>query len=152
MVMRPEEFSEARAEIEIALVDHPDTDEANEILALCFGAPKELFDQFCGALWSMEEVSWYIARTDNGIVSTALGFTLDGATGIFNVATPPEHRGRGYGAAVTMRAVRDGFDAGSEFAFLQSSEIGHGVYRKLGFRDVEEYVLLTRPLPVEDQT
>ena len=39
-----------------------------------------------------------------------------------------------------------------EFAFLQSSEIGHSVYRKLGFRDVEEYVLLTRPLPVEDQT
>jgi hypothetical protein len=41
--------------------------------------------------------------------------------------------------------VRDGFEAGSELAFLQSSEIGHGVYRRLGFRDVEEYVLLTRP-------
>jgi predicted acetyltransferase len=78
-------------------------------------------------------------------VSTALGFTLDGATGIFNVATPSEHRGRGYGAALTSHALRDGFDAGSEFGYLQSSTIGHGVYQRLGFRDVEEYTLLTRP-------
>ena len=149
MVMRPEEFSETHAEIEIALVGHADTHETNEILAVCFGAPRELFDEFCGGLWSMEEVSWYIARTDEGIVSTALGLTLDGVTGIFNVVTPPEHRGRGYGSALTSRAARDGFDAGSNFAFLQSSGIGRSVYRKLGFRDVEEYVLLTRPLPVE---
>jgi hypothetical protein len=41
--------------------------------------------------------------------------------------------------------VRDGFEAGSTFCFLQSSDIGHGVYERLGFRDVEQYVLLTRP-------
>jgi hypothetical protein len=42
--------------------------------------------------------------------------------------------------------VRDGFNGGSAFAFLQSSGLGHGVYERLGFRDVEEYVLLTRPV------
>jgi hypothetical protein len=57
----------------------------------------------------------------------------------------PSTEGACYGAALTSRVVRDGFEAGSELAFLQSSEIGHGVYRRLGFRDVEEYVLLTRP-------
>jgi hypothetical protein len=41
--------------------------------------------------------------------------------------------------------VRDGFAAGCELAYLHSSEVGHGVYRRLGFRDVEEYTLLTRP-------
>ena len=34
---------------------------------------------------------------------------------------------------------------GAELAYLQSSAMGHGVYRRLGFRDVEEYCLLTRP-------
>jgi predicted GNAT family acetyltransferase len=66
------------------------------------------------------------------------------------VATSPEHRGRGYGASLTCRAVRDGFDAGSELAFLQSTEIGHGMYLRLGFRDVEEYTLLTRPFSSEN--
>ena len=61
------------------------------------------------------------------------------------MATPSEHRGRGHGAALTARVLRDGFEAGSEFGYLQSSAIGHGVYRRLGFRDVDEYTLFTRP-------
>ncbi len=101
----------------------------------------------CNGPWVVEDSPAAVDALPAAIatVSTALGFTIDGATGIFNVATPPEHRGRGYGAVLTARAARDGFEAGSEFAFLQSSEIGHTVYRRLGFRDVEEYVLLTRP-------
>jgi hypothetical protein len=46
---------------------------------------------------------------------------------------------------VTSHALREGFAAGSGFGYLQSSTIGYGVYRRLGFRDVEEYTLLTRP-------
>jgi len=62
--------------------------------------------------------------------------------GEFAVAVPLLTNERVTGAA---RAVRDGFNAGSELAFLQSSELGHTVYRQLGFRDVEEYVLQSRP-------
>lgn len=124
-----------------------DADEANTLLAGCFGAPKALFDQFWSHLRELPDASWYIGRDAKGvIVSTALGLRSDSATGIFNVATPPEHRGHGYGAALASRAVRDGFNGGSAFAFLQSSGLGHGVYERLGFRDVEEYVLLTRPV------
>ncbi len=149
MVMRPDELVEAPAEIMIALVSDWEIDETNRILASCFGAPKELFDRFCGGFRRIEGVSWYVGRAGRAIASTALGVTIDGVTGVFNVATPSEYRGRGYGAAVTSYAVRDGFDAGAHLAFLQSSELGHGVYRRLGFRDAEEYVLLTRPFPAQ---
>ena len=54
-------------------------------------------------------------------MTTAIGFTA-GDSGVFNVGTRPEHRGRGYGAAITSRVVSDGFAAGSELAFLQSSD------------------------------
>lgn len=54
-------------------------------------------------------------------------------------ATPPENRGHGYGAAITARAVRDGFTSGARFAWLHSSPEGFGVYEKLGFRTVEEW-------------
>lgn len=55
--------------------------------------------------------------------------------------------GHGYGPALTAQAARDGFAAGAELAWLQSSAMGHSVYRRLGFRDVETYLLLTRPSP-----
>jgi ribosomal protein S18 acetylase RimI-like enzyme len=145
MVMRPGDLVEPTVEIEIELVRDVDVDPTNAILGTCFGAPKELFDELASGLRRIVEASWYVGRAEGAIVSTAVGVTLDGATGVFNVATPPEYRGRGYGAALTSRVARDGFEAGSELAFLQSSDIGHGVYRRLGFRDVEEYVLLTRP-------
>jgi GNAT superfamily N-acetyltransferase len=145
MVMRPDELAEARADITISLIADEDADEANELLAAAFEAPVELFEQFWVSLRGIEEASWYVGRVEGAIVSTAVGLTVEGVTGVFNVATPPEHRGRGYGAALTSRVLRDCFDAGSALAFLQTSELGHGVYRRLGFRDADEYVLLTRP-------
>ena len=44
-----------------------------------------------------------------------------------------EARGRGIGAAVTRAAMRYARDAGATQAALQSSELGFGVYRALGF-------------------
>jgi GNAT superfamily N-acetyltransferase len=111
-----------------------------------FGAPAEIL----ASLYALEVaelagLEHYLARQDGRDVSTAIGFTIDGTTGIFAVATPPEHRGRGYGATITAHAVRDGFAAGAELAGLQSSPLGESVYRRLGFREVETYQVLTRP-------
>jgi N-acetylglutamate synthase len=145
MVMLPDDLVEAHADIEIELVGDDDVEETNALLVRSFGGPPDVFDQLGRAARRAEEMTWYLARSDGVIVSTGQGSTVDGVTGVFDVATPPEFRGRGYGAAVTSQIVRDGFDAGSRLAFLQSSELGHGVYRRLGFRAVEEYVLLTRP-------
>ena len=147
MVVRPDGFVEAHAQLDIGLIADDEIDETNRLLSASFEAPVELFEQFSDAVQQMEEACWYVGRAEGAIVSTAVGFTIGGATGIFNVATPSEHRGHGYGAALTSHAVRDGFDSGSEFGYLQSSAIGHGVYQRLGFRDVEEYTLLTRPSP-----
>ncbi len=145
MVVRASELVEARAELDIGLITDDEVEATTEVLATSFDAPIELFERFMEVVRQMEEAHWYVGRAEGAVVSTAVANTFDGATGIFNVATPSEFRGRGYGSALTARAVSDGFQAGSEFAFLQSSPIGHGVYRRLGFRDVEDYTLLTRP-------
>jgi ribosomal protein S18 acetylase RimI-like enzyme len=120
--------------------------QALAVSAAGFGAPPEMFAPLYGLdIAALEGLAVYIGRVGEQDVSTAVGYTLDGATGIFNVATPVEHRGRGYGAALTTRAVRDGFDAGAEFAWLQSSDIGRSVYERLGFRTVERYLLYAAP-------
>ena len=53
--------------------------------------------------------------------------------GIYFVATMPEARGRGIGAAVTRAAMRYARDVGATRAALQSSEVAVSVYRSLGF-------------------
>ena len=115
------------------------------MLAHAFDEPRDLFARFHAPVPRVAEARWYVGRLDGRIVSSALGITTGEATGIFNVATLPEHRRRGYGAASTVRAALDGFADGAELAYLHSSPGGHGVYRRLGFRDVDEYVVQTRP-------
>lgn len=111
-----------------------------------FGVPAELLAPiYMLEVTSMDGFNVYLGRADGKDVTTALGFVLGDAVGIFNVATPPEHRAHGYGAAITAHAVRDGFESGGTFAFLQSTPMGEPVYRRLGFREVETYTLFTRP-------
>jgi GNAT superfamily N-acetyltransferase len=90
----------------------------------------------------------YLGRAGGRDVTTAASYVVEGEVGIFNVATPAKYRGRGYGAAITDSAVREGLAAGADLAYLQSSAIGESVYRRLGFREVVTYVLLTRPAEV----
>jgi N-acetylglutamate synthase len=66
-------------------------------------------------------------------VTTGLGLTIGDHVGVFSIATPPEQRRRGYGAAITARIVADGYTAGARWAWLQSSKDGYGLYEQLGF-------------------
>ena len=79
----------------------------------------------------------YLGEVRGLAVTTALSVTIDDCVGIFSVATLPDHRRRGYGAAVTARAARDGFDAGARWAWLSASDAGYTVYRNMGFVTLE---------------
>jgi ribosomal protein S18 acetylase RimI-like enzyme len=94
----------------------------------------------------------YLGRAAGRDVTTAASYVVDGDVGIFNVATPSEHRGLGYGATITSHAILEGFAAGADLAYLQSSAIGESVYRRLGFREVVTYVLFTRPAEVSQSS
>jgi len=74
-------------------------------------------------------------------VATARLSLAGGAAGIYSVATLLEHRGHGYGAAITHDALARGRDLGYRVAVLQASEMGYGIYRRLGFEDVFTYAI-----------
>src|SRR5205085_8741874 len=90
-------------------------------------------------LLRMPGIRTYVGEVDGEPVTTGLGYTFGDSVGIFNIATPTAHRGLGYGSAVTMRAVHDGFQNGARWAWLQSSPLGGPVYEKLGFKTVESW-------------
>lgn len=118
---------------------------AIETAAAGFGAPLWIFEPiYREHVLAAEGVRVYLARNGDEVVATSIGYTIGDMTGIFNVATPVAHRGRGYGAAVTAAAARGGFDDGAELAWLQASSLGFSVYRRLGFEQVATDRLLTR--------
>jgi N-acetylglutamate synthase len=128
--------------------ERADLDRAVAVVAAGFGAPAALFQPlYEPAIAELPWMSTYLALVDDYPVSTAVSSLRGGGVGIFNVATPPHLRRRGYGAAVTARAAEDGFAAHAELAWLQASAMGEPVYRRMGFRQVDTHVLLTRQLP-----
>ena len=68
-----------------------------------------------------------------------------GASRIGPVYTPPEHRRRGYGAAVTAAAARWAAEAGAKEVLLYTdlaNPTSNAVYQRIGFRPVADYAEL----------
>lgn len=136
------------ADLEITRVETArHLEDAAAMIAPAFGMPPDWAAAvYVPEVVALDGLQYYLGRVDGRPVATAMGFTIGAAVGIFNVATPEEDRGRGYGGAVTARAVRDGFERGATFGALQSSALGESVYRRLGFEQVETYAAFTEVL------
>lgn len=146
MAATPGQLRVPESELQVVAVETADgLAQALAVAAMGFGAPPELLASiYMLEVSQLDGIEYYLGRVDAYNVSTAVGYTIDGTVGIFNVATPEEYRGHGYGATLTAHAARQGFKAGADLAWLQSSSMGESVYLRLGFREVETYTLLTR--------
>jgi len=84
------------------------------------------------------EGSWvrFVGLVDDRPVASAGVSLAGGVAGIYNVATLPTMRARGFGTAMSRTAMRRARELGYGFAVLGSSDAGRGVYEGLGFRDV----------------
>jgi len=145
LVVCPDELRPTEDTLDISPVAPGEIDAALDVLTDAFAEPREVFARLGEAALAAAGTRWYVGRVDGAVVATGLGFTGATAVGIFNVATVAAHRRRGHGSALTARAARDGFAEGAAFAYLQASAAGHSSYRRIGFRDVDEYVVLQRP-------
>ena len=117
------------------------------IAAPVFGILAEIFGPIMTAGLARSEATGYVGEVDGEPVSTAFSITVGDAVGIFNVATLPDHRRRGYGAAMTARALGGGLERGGTWAWLHSSAAGYGVYDALGFTTLERWQLWATPAP-----
>jgi len=81
----------------------------------------------------------------NGVPVATSALVLDaGVAGVYAVATLPDARGKGIGTYMTAVALGAARLQGYRVAILQSSSMGHSIYRKMGFRDVCTYRLLVQ--------
>ena len=104
------------------------------------GVPAGVFDPLVAPpMFDRREVAVYAALEHGEVTSVGIRLQVPEAVGVFGIATPPEHRRRGLGQAVTSRILADGFAAGARSAFLGSTPMGYKIYERLGFRTAETW-------------
>jgi GNAT superfamily N-acetyltransferase len=82
----------------------------------------------------------FLWEVDGEIVSYAVaGMPADGMSRIGPVYTPPAHRGKGYGSAITATVSQWAIDAGAENVLLFTdlgNPVSNSIYQRIGYRPV----------------
>jgi GNAT superfamily N-acetyltransferase len=116
-----------------------------------FGAPADLDDGFNPAPgFALDpDIGLFIGSVDGRDV-TAAGYSRSGNTAVlWGVATLESDRGKGYGSAVSRRALADAAERGCTNAALRSGPRSIPVYERIGFRFVCRHRTYAAPPPPE---
>jgi ribosomal protein S18 acetylase RimI-like enzyme len=77
---------------------------------------------------------FYVGLLHGEPVATSALLLAAGAAGVHWVATLPRARGQGIGSAMTLAPLRDARALHHTLGVLKASEMGRGVYQRLGFQ------------------
>lgn len=110
------------------------------VFATGYGMPSEAGDGWLSMYTGMDFFAshflrHYIGSIDGVPVASSSLCLAAGVAGIYCVATLPEFRQRGIGAAMTLAPLREALAQGYCVGTLQSSKLGLGVYSGIGFQE-----------------
>ena len=125
---------------EIEAVCDPETaDEAMALVSAAFDLPLDQVARSMGAnAWAGSGCQVYVARA-GGIPVSSVTVTREGATaGVWCMATPREHQGKGWGRALLSGVIDRLRSNGVERFYLFATVAGAPLYRSLGFETIAE--------------
>jgi ribosomal protein S18 acetylase RimI-like enzyme len=113
-----------------------------QVLTIGLGVSVSVGTLFFDVLSSLGfELPWrhYIGRLMGKPVACSSLLLGAGVAGIYFVATVPEARGQGIGTALTLVPLLDARAMGYRIGVLGSTQMGLGVYQRLGFREYSKF-------------
>jgi hypothetical protein len=128
------------AQDEGTLADH------RAVVSRNFNMPLDAVAEMLPAsILDITDAELYVGYLEGRPVASSALFLTQRVAGIMNVATDHNVPGRRIGEALTWHCVRRGAEMGAIMANLQASEMGKGVYERMGFRVVSPYRTFHRP-------
>ena len=126
--------------------DWPTLQQFNDVFARANELPPTGFWLSRGLL-GLSSLDLVVGYLDGEPVATGAGSTAASLAGIWATATLPACRGKGVGTAVTRSVIDAGERSGARVAHLWATEMGYPVYRKMGFRHVQNMACWTGAAP-----
>ncbi|WP_257462960.1 GNAT family N-acetyltransferase [Archangium lipolyticum] len=119
------------------ILEHPESmDEVLALNALCYGQENAgYFEDWRVQLRPSSQLHAVLVREGDRPLAGAVSFERGDTAGIYLVATHPAARNRGLGALVMHCLHADAAARGRTVAVLQASDMGYGLYQRLGYRD-----------------
>lgn len=127
-------------------------DDFRALGSTCFHVPISWFSEvFDAGMAAHDAFVCWVGYHDGLPIATAATVSAHGVIGVYNVATAPDYRRRGYGEAITRHAIdaalrETGLPKGSTPVVLQSTSEGLRLYRRMGFQPVTR-VLVYSSIP-----
>ena len=90
------------------------------------------------------KIKFYLAMLDSIPVGTAIVYNTGNVTGIHGVGVIPSARRKGYADEIMKHVINDSIDAGMKYSTLQASDMGKGIYLRLGYSEdfvIRNYIL-----------
>ncbi len=137
----PEMNESASPQLSIKIVENDrELDAFVKIVMNGFGITRSLQSILTGMYSRLNKTSGQpfvhlLAYWDDKAVATASLLLTGDSAGLYNIVTLPEARGRGIGGFVTLHSMQYAAGLGYKEAVLRASQMGYGVYRRLGFRE-----------------
>ena len=95
----------------------------------------------------MEGISLHLGTLEGRPVSRSMSVLRGELVSVHNVYTPPSLRRQGFGTALTAAAIEAGRLAGATAACLEATVLGFPVYERMGFKRVDDYVVVGNAAP-----
>jgi len=123
-------------------------DDFRALGSTCFHVPLAWFSEvFDAGVTAQGDFVCWVGYRDGLPVATAATVSANGVVGLYNVATAPEYRHRGYGEAITRHAIDAALrETTATRIVLQSTADGLLLYRRIGFQPVTR-VLVYSSIP-----
>ena len=95
---------------------------------------------------TVHSICYYIAYSKGDAVGTALVYKTEGAYGVHSVGVTPLYRRKGVAEKIMKILLNRAYKKEESLVTLQASEMGKGLYLKLGFKEdfvIRNYILTT---------